>query len=396
MRFPEYRKTSREHVPTWLLALICLSGTLAMHIFVPALPAAAADLAASPKKMQMTISLYFLGLSVGQLIYGPLSDRYGRRPILLLGLTIYTASGFVAFVANDVDTLIISRLFQALGGCVGLVVSRAIVHDTSPDDSGARRLATMNLIITIGPGVAPIVGSTLTNFLDWRSVLAILWALGLLNLALTIFLVPETGPKTSSSGARNILRNYMDLVGMGPFMALAIGGGLATAAMYAFTVNAPFIIEKQLNEPTNIVGIALALAIFGIWIGNVAATAIVGRINPIKALCFISLISTVTTASFFFISVTSYFAIWPMMAAVMGCTFCVGIAHPFVLALALSQSGGAAGSAAGLFGSLQMFIGMLCSALAGFGSNPAISSALIMFSCSLGALVCFWIVSHKT
>src|SRR5471032_611180 len=128
----------------WLLTLITFSGTLAMHIFVPALPQAARELGASIGAMQMTVSLYIFGLAVGQLVYGPLSDRFGRRPILMAGIVLYTTAGFAAAFAPDVNTLIVARLFQALGGCAGLVLARAIVRDTAAPRETARRLALMN------------------------------------------------------------------------------------------------------------------------------------------------------------------------------------------------------------------------------------------------------------
>src|SRR5450830_1152291 len=117
--------------PIWLLALITITGTLAMHMFVPGLPSAALDFHSSMPIMQMTISLYIFGLAVGQLIYGPLSDAYGRRPVLLIGLGIYTVAGVLAAVAPSVHFLIFTRLLQALGGAAGLVLGRAVVRDTT-------------------------------------------------------------------------------------------------------------------------------------------------------------------------------------------------------------------------------------------------------------------------
>ena len=145
--------------PLWLLALVTFSGTLGMHIFVPALPFAATDLGASIGEMQLTVSLYILGLAVGQLVYGPLSDRFGRRPTLMVGLVLYTLAGLAAAFAPEVDSLIAARLFQALGGCAGMVLGRAIVRDTSTPEASAQRLALLSLIVSVGPGSAPIIGS---------------------------------------------------------------------------------------------------------------------------------------------------------------------------------------------------------------------------------------------
>ena len=146
--------------PLWLLVLITFSGTVAMHIFVPALPQAALSLNAAPGPIQLTISLYILGLAVGQPIYGPLSDSYGRRPVLMVGLALFTLGGLLSLWAPDVRLLAAARFVQALGGCAGLVLGRAIVRDSSGMTQSVRRLALINLITMIGPGLAPLLGCT--------------------------------------------------------------------------------------------------------------------------------------------------------------------------------------------------------------------------------------------
>ena len=185
----------RRHVPLWMLALFTLSGTLGMHIFVPALPSAAAGLHSSPGAMQLTISVYVGRLAIGQLVYGPVSDRFGRRPTLIGGLFLLTISGLAALFAQSVDALIVSRLFQALGGCAGLILARAIVRDTAASHEATRRLALMNLMATAGPGVAPLVGGALAGLFGWRSIFIALCALGALNALCAWLLLPETGAR---------------------------------------------------------------------------------------------------------------------------------------------------------------------------------------------------------
>ena len=138
--------------PLWLLTLITLSGTLAMHMFVPALPDAARYLGVGSAAVQGAIGIYILGLAVGQLAYGPLSDALGRRPLLLTGLSLYALGGIAAMLAPNVTFLVAARALQALGGCAGLALGRAMVRDTNTPDEAVRALALLNLMMMVGPG----------------------------------------------------------------------------------------------------------------------------------------------------------------------------------------------------------------------------------------------------
>ncbi|HEY9023657.1 MAG TPA: MFS transporter, partial [Burkholderiaceae bacterium] len=183
----------RRPVPLWLLVLVTFSGTLAMHMFVPALTVAAQSLQVDAATIRMTISVYIFGLAVGQLVYGPLSDVFGRRPTLLAGLALYTAGGFVSAIAPNVGVLVAARLVQAAGGCAGLLLGRAIVRDTAESNDAVRRLALMSLMTMVGPGLAPLVGGLLAGAFGWRAIFVLLTALGVLNFCVSWRLLPETG-----------------------------------------------------------------------------------------------------------------------------------------------------------------------------------------------------------
>ncbi|HEY4249997.1 MAG TPA: multidrug effflux MFS transporter [Roseomonas sp.] len=381
--------------PLWLLALFTFSGTLAMHIFVPALTLAAAELQTSPGTVQMTVSLYILGLAFGQLIYGPASDRFGRRPVLMVGLVLYAVCGLAAALAPNVQALIVARLFQALGGCAGLVLARTIVRDTAGTQDAARRQALMNLMVTLGPAVAPIVGATLATTLGWRSIFYLLSAFGIANIVFTWRLLPETRPAGSGAGGGGaFLRHCIGLLRSRAFLGYAIGGGCATTAMYAFVASAPFIFVHQLDRPPQEAGIYLAILVSGIWAGSAIASRLISRVPLETLLIRANLISVIAACVFLAATLAGHLSVALTIGSMFIYSVGVGTAAPAALTNAISVNQQVVGSASGLYGFTQMAVGALCTSAAGIGGNPALAAAAILFTAGIIGQGCFWMVSR--
>ena len=382
---------ARAHI--WFLAVITFSGTLAMHIFVPALPIVAVDFDASAGLVQLTLSSYIAGLALGQLVYGPISDRFGRRPVLVAGMIVYALASLAALCAPTIHTLIIARLFQALGGCSGLVLGRAIVRDNASDNDVAKNLSLMNLMVVIGPGLSPLVGSALVETAGWRSIFVALFGLGVLNLLLIWRLLPESR-SSDDNGMRTVLRNYAGLLKSPRFLGLTIGGGCATTSFYAFIGAAPFIFVDQLNRPMSEVGFYLALNIAGVWFGSLTANRMVGRVAAGRLMVIGSILSCTGAAIFLFSassgSLDLPFTLLPVLLLAYG----AGIASPTALAEALSVNPLAAGSASGLYGFAQMSIGAVCASLVSIGGNPALAAGTVMFVAGILAQLSFWMAQR--
>jgi len=386
--------TPPPHVPLWLLALFTFSGTLAMHIFVPALAMAGRDLNAGNGAMQMTVSLYIIGLAVGQLIYGPLSDRYGRRRVLMAGLAIYTVAGLAAALAPQVYALIAARLFQALGGCAGLVLGRAMVRDTAAPSEAAKRLALMNLMVTVAPGIAPIVGGALAASLGWRAVLFVLCLLGVVNFVFAWRLLPETGVAVARITAATLLRHYRQLLASRVFLGYAIGGGCATTSMFAFVASAPFIFVDQLHRPADEVGLYLAVLVSGVWLGSVVTTRLISRVPLERLLVGGNALSAVAALVLLAMVSLGHVAVAPIVVLMFFYTLGAGVAGPTALTLAVSVNPYVIGSASGLYGSIQMAVGALCTALAGLGPSPALATALVLAGSGVIGQLSFWVASR--
>lgn len=384
----------RQIPPLWLLALITLSGTLAMHMFVPALPRAARDLGASAGAMQGTVSVYILGLAVGQLAYGPLSDRYGRRPLLVVGLALYTAAGLAAALAPGIRTLIAARLIQALGGCAGLALGRAMVRDTAAPEDTARRLALLNLMVTLGPGLAPLIGGTLSEAFGWRSIFVVLCALGAADIWLTLRRLPETGMRRAGVSAASLAREYRRLLRSPAFLGYAIGGGCATTSLYAFLAVAPFVFVDELHRSPREVGVYLALLITGISLGSVLASRLIARMAIERLLAWASGAAVLAAFALLGIVLSGALGVLPILVPMFVFTVGVGLASPMALTKALGVNPKVIGSAAGLYGFTQMAVGALCTALAGLGRDPALAAASVLAMAGVVGQTAFWMAAR--
>ncbi|HEV2572655.1 MAG TPA: multidrug effflux MFS transporter [Beijerinckiaceae bacterium] len=380
--------------PLWLLALITLSGTLAMHIFVPALPLAGQDLQASTGAMQLTLSAYIIGLSIGQLTYGPISDRFGRRPVLIVGIVIYVIASLAALLAPTVQALIVTRFFQALGGCAGLVLGRAIVRDSVSGSDAAKRLSLMNLMVMAGPGLSPLVGSLLAAVTGWRSIFAALCVLGLVNLFLIWRLLPETtGGQGHDVGM--VLRNYRRLVKSRGFLGYTLGGGCATTSIYAFIGAAPFIFVDQLHRPAHEVGIYLAINILGAWFGSLTVNRLIGGLSTGRLMVIGNLVSCIGAIAFLSFVLAGALGVMSTVIPMLLLSYGAGVAGPTALSEALGINPAVAGSASGLYGFTQMSIGAVCAALSGVGGNPALAVGIVLLSAGLLAQLSFWLAQTR-
>lgn len=375
--------------PLWLLVLITISGTLAMHMFVPALPAAATALGVDSAAMQRTISVYILGLAFGQLAYGPLSDGLGRRPLLLVGLGLYTVAGFCAVFAGDVHTLVFARLVQALGGCAGLALGRAIVRDGAKLDDAVRDLALLNLMMMVGPGFAPLIGSLISEHLGWRAIFVVLASLGAVTLLCTWRLLPETGSPTGQVSARALARDYAQLLHSKVFLGFAIGGACMTTAIYAFIAAAPFIIGTELHRPLSEVGIYLGMLIVGMSLGNALTRRLIRSVSADRLLMVGAWLSLGSAVALLLVVASGAVSVAWIVGLVSLFAVGAGLASPAAMSRALGVDAHLVGSAAGLYGFGQMAVGALCTYAVGFGRDPALAAGVVLSTAAFLGLVAF-------
>lgn len=391
---PSRRAAGPVAAPLWFLALITLTGTLAMHVFVPALPLVAQHFGSSGSLAQLTLSAYIVGLAVAQLVYGPLSDRFGRRPVLMAGMSIYAAASLVALASVSIEMLIVARFLEAAGGGAGLVLGRAIIRDSSSGQEAARRLSLMNLIVMAGPGLSPLVGAGIAAAAGWRAIFVALCALGLVNLYLVWRRLPET-TAAAAHGPRTILGSYGRLLGSGRFIGYVIGGSCATTSIYAFIGAAPFIFIEQLHRPTQEVGLYLTVNFIGAWLGSLAVSRLAGRVSTRRLLVGGNLVSCAGALAFLVFVLTGTLSVTGVVLPMMLLTFGSGIASPTALSEALSVNPSVAGSASGIYGAVQMAFGAVCAGLSGLGGDPALAAAVVLTGAGVLAQGAFFLASRS-
>ncbi|MCW3474477.1 multidrug effflux MFS transporter [Rhodovastum sp. RN2-1] len=383
--------------PLWLIFALVISGTMSMHIFVPALPVAARDLGVSNGAIQLTITLYLVGLAGGQLLYGPLSDRFGRRPVLLGGLLLYAAGGMVAGLAPGLGTLVVARVVQALGGCSGLVLGRAILRDVSSAREAAAKLALLNLFMSVSPAMAPLVGGAIATFLGWRAIFALLAFIGTLTLLTALATLPETHQPQGGGRPAGMLGSYLRLLGSPAFRGLTIAGAGTTTSFYAFLAAAPFIIVDRLHRPAAEIGWYLAAPILGITLGSLIANRLVSRVDPMRLMRAGIVLAAIGAALFFAAEVTGHLTVVTMLASMLVFTVGTGTVSPLALTSAISAVPGMTGAASGLYGFTQMGFGAFCTLLVGlWHENPAQPAALVLLLSSLASLLALAAVVSRT
>jgi DHA1 family bicyclomycin/chloramphenicol resistance-like MFS transporter len=349
----------RTRAPFLLLVAMTACGTLGMHVIIPALPATARALHISVGTVQLTITLYLIGLAGGQLLYGPVSDRFGRRPVLLVGLSLFTIASIVTAAAPNATMLIGARIFQSIGGCAGLVLGRAAVRDGATAERAIGQLALLTLVMSMVPAIAPAVGGYLTAWINWRASYVLLAAIGGATLIASVLVLPETHQPQGAAG-RSLWLGYLRLLRSRAFCGYAIGGACSTTAFYGFMSASPFIFENYLHRPTQEVGLYYLILMAGVGLGSFGANRL-SRLVAMRRGLRLANLMTITGAGLFMLAdLTGWLNVATVVAPVTLFMIGAGMASPFALAGSVSVNPQAIGAASGMYGFIQMSYGMIC------------------------------------
>jgi DHA1 family bicyclomycin/chloramphenicol resistance-like MFS transporter len=349
--------------PFPLLVALTACGTLGMHMVIPALPATARALAIPAATAQLTITLYLVGLSIGQLVYGPLSDRFGRRLVLLAGMTLFAGAGAATALAPNAWVLLVARVLQSLGACSGLVLGRAIVRDSATADRAAARLALLTLTMSMAPAIAPAIGGYVTAWGSWRAPFGLLAVLGLAALIWSFLMLPETLARNGAGHSGSMLYSYARLLRSRVFCGYAIGGACSTTSFYAFMAASPFIFENLLHEPPEAIGLYYLLLMAGVAAGSLMANRMAGHVRLRTALRIANGLSITGALAFAALDAGGALSVAGVVGSVALFMVGAGMASPFAITGCVSVSPQTIGAASGLYGFVQMGYGMFCTIL---------------------------------
>jgi MFS transporter, DHA1 family, multidrug resistance protein len=378
---------TRRRPPLVLLALVTAIAPASLHILVPALPGLAAVFSAAPGDVQLVLTLFLGGIAAGQLVYGPVSDRYGRRPVLLAGLGLFLVGTALCGFAWSLPVLIVGRALAALGGCAGMVLCRAIVRDVYDRERSAGALATIMMVMSLVPSLSPAIGAYLTQWVGWRADFALLGALGSIVLVLTAVNLEETH-RPGSVSAAGIIGAFVPLLRSPAFLSVTFATAFTSTSWFTFLAAAPYLLAERLHQPPSTYGLMIVLPMAGYILGNagvVRLSALLGNSRLFILGLALSLASGVMLALWCATELSPWALFVPMAISSIG----NGMSQPPGLAAGLSVFPRMAGAASGLIGFAQMAIAAIGTLLLGLLPRCSVPAMVAVVGASLAlALGC--------
>ncbi|PRB82116.1 Bcr/CflA family multidrug efflux MFS transporter [Pseudomonas sp. MYb185] len=341
-------------------------GPLAIDLYLPAFPAIAQSFATDSEHVQLSLSAYFIGLALGQLFYGPLADRFGRRKPLLFGIGLFTLASVACALAPTLEWLIAARFAQALGGCAGMVVNRAIVRDLCTPIEAARAFSQLMLVMGVAPILAPLAGGWLMLLGGWELIFAALAVFSGVFGFLVLFRLPETlsadGPRSQLSSA---LGRYGRLLKEPEFMFHALTGGVAMAGMFAYIAGSPFVFIELYGVPVEHYGWFFGMNSAGFVLAAQLNGRLLRRRTPLKLLKVTTLLFMCSTIALSLVALLQTASLWPLLVPLFICMALLALVLPNSSACAMAGHGHQAGVASALMGTLQFAIAGVVSAMVG-------------------------------
>ncbi|RYF90223.1 MAG: Bcr/CflA family efflux MFS transporter [Chitinophagaceae bacterium] len=373
-----------------ILGLLSAVGPFSIDMYLPGFPAMAKDLSVTVDVISYSLASFFVGVCIGQLLCGPLLDRFGRKVPLIVGMSLYIVASLGCAFSNSIEVLIFFRFLQALGGCVGMVAPRAIIRDVFPLRENAKIFSLMILILGVAPICAPTTGSYLISAFGWHSVFIVLAAIGAMVLLAVIFGLPESKKADPSYSMKlgTIVTNYMGVFKVAQFNTYAIMGAISSAGLFAYLAGSPFVFMELYGTTERQYGYIFAIIAAGLILCSQLNNQLLKKYSSQQITVVTLSVQTAVGLLLLIGTVFNFLNLYSTIALISMFLSCQGFAFPNSSALSMAPFKKNAGTASALMGAMQMAFGALAAAMIGL-SNPttALPLALIMASCAAIALL---------
>lgn len=364
------------------LGVIIALGPLSIDMYLPSLPAIAQALAADAASVQMSVSAYFVGLAIGQLMYGPITDRFGRKKPLLFGLALFSVASLGCALAGSIDQLIAFRGLQALGGCAGIVISRALVRDHYSGDEMARVLSSLMLVMGVAPVLAPTLGGKLQLWFGWHSIFLLLTVFGCVCLLITALRIAEPqrepAPPLSVAG---IARDYLRILKHRRFMGYSLAGACGQAGMFSYITASPFVFIDYFGLEPDQYGMLFGANACGLIVCTQLNAHLLKRLRAEKVMRRALRMHLFAAAVLAVSALTGFGGIWGIVVPLIVASSCLGFTFPNAQAAAMEPFGGRAGTAAAMLGTQQFVLAGIASLVIASLHTPGASGMAIAIFC---------------
>jgi len=375
----------------WLLAVLATLvalGPLSVDVYLPAMPAMQAAFDSSISQMHLTLSAYLAGFAIFHLICGPLSDRFGRKPILMYGTIIFVVACVGCSQSATISELLSFRFLQGVGACVGPTLARAMVRDIFGPSRAARALSLIAMLMALAPAVAPTLGGVMLLFLPWSSIFLFLAVYGAVTIVLVQRFIPESLPKRQSMHPVAIARNYAELIRDPHYLLVTLASALMYAALLAYLSSSAFVYINMLGVPVEYFGLVFLAGVAGYAAGSAVSARLSSHYAPEKLSLLGTQLGLAATVSMWLGSELYPHSVAVYMLPMALFSTALGLVLPNSMAIALRPFPHIAGTASALLGFIQMSISALSSALIGLllttTPRPMVLTMLVISILALG------------
>lgn len=395
--FMQQKITNNRTVILFILGLLSAVGPFSIDMYLPAFQTIAADFETSVDRVQLSLTSFFVGIAFGQLIYGPLLDRFGRKKPLLVGLLIYIMATFFCILTRDIEHLIVLRFMQALGSCAGMVASRAMIQDYYEPREAARVFSLLMLVIAISPILAPSAGAFLLSHWDWHYIFGSLLVIGVIILIATFFYLPESysGNKDFSLRPTAIIGKFWQVFTNKTFLSYCLVGSIASSGLYAYLAGSSFVMQQYFGLSQTEYGLAFAFVASAMIVATQINRVLLKRWSSPQISKIANLWQSVIAVIMIGCLMTGTLS-FPVLLSLI---FCYLLGHGFIFpntsAMALSPFKVLAGSASALLGCVQMAIGALTSGLVSFFHNNTPYPMVVVMGAAAVISLCIHLFAGK-